>query len=175
MFDVVRGKTKPHAFTWFPTALTAFIAFGLQLEGGAGIGAWPMFVMVFICFAVFLLSLWRGTRDITISDGIMLVISLLALYLWLVVKQPLLSLFLITFSEIMSFGPTIRKSWKDPYSETITLYQVSTVRHALSIVALEKINLLTALYPVAWTLTNLFIAIFLFIRRKQIPRTASKK
>ena len=167
--DIFLGRTKPHAFTWFVVALTAFIAYGLQVEGGAGVGAWPMLVVSLVCVLVFVLSLWKGTKDITKSDVIFLVLSLIALFLWLVVKQPILSILLITASEILSYVPTIRKSWKAPYSETLALYEVSAFRHGLAVFAVEKMNLLTALYPAAWALTNIIITVILILRRKAVP------
>jgi len=131
-----------------------------------------MLVIAIIGVTVFILSLWKGTRDIRISDAILLVLSLIALYLWIVVRQPIWSVLLITSSEILAFVPTIRKSWKDPYSETASLYQISIVRHGLSILALEKINILTALYPAAWAITNAAITLILFIRRKDVGKSS---
>jgi len=168
IWDILKGKTKPHAFTWFVVAVTAFVAYALQLLGGAGVGAWPMLTVAVICIVVFLLSLWRGTRDITKSDIVLFILSLVALFLWLVVKQPVLSVILITVSEVLAFVPTIRKSWSEPYSETLSLYEISAVRHGLSILALQQINLLTALYPAAWSLTNVVISTVLLLRRKRV-------
>jgi hypothetical protein len=170
IFDIVKGKTRPHAFTWFAVSLTAFVAYALQVTGGAGVGAWPMLIIAGVCVLVFLLSLWRGTKDIKISDAILLVLSLVALFLWIVVKQPILSVLLITAAEILSFVPTIRKSWKDPYSETLSLYEISMVRHGLSILALEHINILTALYPAAWAVTNVVITVILIMRRRVLGK-----
>lgn len=128
-----------------------------------------MLVVSLVCVLVFVLSLWKGTKDITKSDVIFLVLSLIALFLWLVVKQPILSILLITASEILSYVPTIRKSWKAPYSETLALYEVSAFRHGLAVFAVEKMNLLTALYPAAWALTNIIITVILILRRKAVP------
>lgn len=167
--DICKGKTKPHAYTWFACTFTAFVAYGLQLIGGAGIGALPMLIIAVICVLVFILSLWRGTKDRTRSDIVFLALCLLALFLWIFAKQPVLSVVLITASEILGFIPTIRKSWKQPYSETLSLYSISMLRHGISLLALEQINLLTALYPAAWTLTNVVITAIVIMRRKQLP------
>lgn len=170
IYDIVKGKTKPHAFTWFVVALTAFVAYGLQVAGGAGVGSWALLSVSGICVLVFLLSLWRGSRDITFSDIVFLILSLVALLLWIVAQEPILSVLLITSAEVLSFFPTIRKSWKDPYSETLSTYQISGFRHGLSIFALQQFNILTVLYPVAWTLTNVAITVILMVRRQQIKK-----
>lgn len=127
-----------------------------------------MLVVAAICALVFVLSLWRGTKDITKSDAIALAASLVGLALWIFIEQPAWSVIVITFSEILSYAPTIRKSWNQPYSETLALYEISMVRHGLSILTLEQVNLLTALYPAAWASTNLVISAILLLRRRRI-------
>ena len=168
ILDIFKRKTTPHAFTWFSVSLTAFVAYGLQIVGGAGVGALPMLAVSVICLFVFILSLFRGTKDIKKFDVVFLLLSLVALFLWLVVKQPVWSVILITLSEIFGYIPTIRKSWHKPYSETLVLYEISAFRHGLAILALEKLNILTVLYPSVWALTNLVITIILLFRRKKV-------
>jgi hypothetical protein len=72
----------------------------------------------------------------------------------------------ITIAEIFGFIPTMRKAWNTPHSETLALYEISAVRHSLVILALEHISIITALYPAAWALMNVLIAIELRVRRK---------
>jgi hypothetical protein len=166
--DIFKKKTQPHIFTWFTVSLTAFVAYALQVRGGAGVGALPMLVVSSICVFVFIVSFKYGTKNITKLDIFFLILSILALFLWLVVNQPILSVVLITVSEIFGYIPTIRKSWNRPYSETLSLYQISFFRHTLAIFALQKLNILTVLYPAAWAVTNLFITVVLISRRNQI-------
>jgi hypothetical protein len=170
VLDIFKGKTKPHSLTWFTVSLIAFIAFGLQVEGGAGVGAWPMLFVALVCVLVFILSLWRGVRDITRSDVILTLASLVAVYLWVVVEQPIISVLLITIAEVLAFVPTIRKSWNAPHTETLSLYQISAVRHGLATIAVEQMNILTVLYPAAWALTNVVIVIILVLRREKLKR-----
>ncbi len=166
--DVLQKKTKPHAFTWFVWTLAGSIAYGLQVVGGAGVGSWALLAACIVCFLIFILSLRIGNKDITLSDFIFLILSLVSLVLWLVAKQPVWSVILATFVEILGFAPTVRKSWNKPWSETLFTYEVCVVRHGISILALQQFNILTLLYPVAWTIANLFFSIFLIIRRRQV-------
>ncbi|MBC7981883.1 hypothetical protein H7X65_02290 [Candidatus Parcubacteria bacterium] len=168
--DIINKKTKPHAFTWFIFTLAGAIAYALQVYGGAGVGSWPLLTAVIICFVIFLLSLRIGKKDITISDIIFLLLSLLALFMWLVVKQPIWSAILATLVEILGFAPTIRKSWNNPYSETLSTYWLSAIRFGISIFALEKLNILTIMYPLAWMTANIIFTIILITRRKQVGK-----
>src|SRR6185369_17828052 len=89
--DIIRKKTKPHAFTWFVWTLAGFIAYGLQVIGGAGVGSWALLAASIVCLLIFILSLRVGGKDISLSDVIFLTLALVALFLWLVVKQPVWS------------------------------------------------------------------------------------
>lgn len=170
IYDIFQKKTQPHVFTWFSVSLTAAVTYALQVLGGAGIGALPALTVSGICILIFLLSLWRGTKDITVSDTVFLILALVGLGLWLFVKQPVLSIIVITCSGVLAYLPTIRKSWKQPYSETVSSYQIAGIRHGLSIFALEKLNLLTVLHPAVWVCINFMIVIMLLLRRKKVPR-----
>ena len=80
----------------------------------------------------------------------------------------------MTLGEIFGYIPTIRKSWNKPYSETLVFYEITSFRHGFSILALEKLNLLTALYPATWALVNVTIAIILILRRRKIRKNSDK-
>jgi len=170
VLDVIKRKTKPHAFTWFVWTLAGSIAYGLQVLGGAGVGSWALLAACITCFIIFLLSLRIGDRDIVYSDVIFLLLSLVSLFLWLVVKQPVWSVILVTLVELLGFVPTVRKSWNKPHTETLFTYEVCVFRHGISIIALQQFNILTLLYPISWTLANLIFTIILIMRRKAIAK-----
>ena len=143
---------------------------GSSGEGGAGVGAWITFAVSAVCIFIFFLCLKYGEKSITISDVVFLILALLSLSLWLFVHQPILSVILIVLTDVLGFAPTIRKSWNKPHSETLFTWAVCVVRHGLGIFALEQFNLLTLLYPIAWTAVNFIFCIFIIVRRKQIKQ-----
>ncbi len=168
--DILKKKTTPHAFTWAVWTLAGFIAYALQVVGGAGVGSWALLAACIVCFVIFILSLRIGSKDITFSDAIFFILALISLFLWLVIKQPVWSVILATAVELLGFVPTIRKSWNKPYSETLFTYEVCIFRHGLSLFALQKFNVLTALYPLAWTAANIIFTVILITRRKVFVR-----
>jgi len=156
--DTLSGKTTPH--------VTA-IAYGLQVSGGAGVGSWVTLVVVIICFFIFILSLRNGKKDITGSDTLFFILSFVALFLWLIAKQPILSVVLVSAIDMLGFVPTIRKSWNKPFSETLFSYELNTFRHGLSLLALQQYSIVTWLYPLTWTAANGLFSFMLVVRRKQ--------
>lgn len=166
--DLVRGKTKPHVFSWLVWTLTTAIIFALQLNAGGGLGSFVTLAVALISLTVFVLSLRRGEKDIKSIDVAFLVLALIAIPLWLVIKQPVLSILILTGIDILGFAPTIRKSWNAPYSETLSTYQITGVRHALSIIALAQYNIVTMLFPGIWVIANVFFSIMLVLRRRRV-------
>lgn len=168
--DIFNGKTKPHAFTFLIWTLSTAVSFFLQIKGGAGPGAWITFAGVLFQLFIFCLCLRHGTKDITKSDIFFLILALLSLFLWLVVDQPVAAIILAVLVEIFGFIPTVRKSWKAPYSETLFTYWIYVIRHAMAVLALSTFNILTVLFPATLVVANLIVALLLVVRRKQVGR-----
>jgi len=168
--DTIKGKTTPHVYTWFIWGFVTAIAFALQVAGGAGVGAWVTLAVVIVSIGIFLFGLRNGKKDITRSDTAFLILSLVALALWLFAKQPVLSVILVSSIDMLGFVPTIRKSWNKPFSETLFTYELSAFRHGLSLFALQQYSIITWLYPATWTIANLLFSIILIVRRRQVKK-----
>jgi hypothetical protein len=166
--DVIKGKTKPHVYSWIIWTLETAIIAALQISAGAGAGAWVSLAVVVLGIFVLILGIRNGKRDITIIDTIFFLLSFVALFLWLVIKQPVLSVILVSTVDILGFVPTIRKSWNKPHSETLFSYELGAFRHGLSILALQQYSIITWLNPVAWAIANILFSAILIIRRKQL-------
>lgn len=167
--DTYAGKTKPHIYSWLLWTVVTAIAFGLQVTGGAGLGSYVTLSASIMCGVVLLLSLrLKGKRDITTSDKIFLLLAFLSLFLWLGAKQPVASTVLTTLTDLLGFVPTIRKSWNNPRSETISFYSINSVRFTMAVISLQSYTIVTALYPVCWLLGNGLFAIMLHMRRRQV-------
>ena len=48
--------------------------------------------------------------------------------------------------------------------------EIKTIRHGLSLLALEQYNIVTWLYPLSWTIANGLFSVMLIIRRKQVGK-----
>jgi hypothetical protein len=165
--DLIKGRTKPHIFSWFIWSIVTAIIFALQVSAGAGLGSLVTLAVAMISLLIFIIGFKKGSKDVKKIDIIFLVLALLAIPLWLIVKQPVVSIILLSTIDMLGFAPTVRKSWQAPYSETLSLYVITTFRHALSIIALENYNIITLLFPSTWVIANALFAIMLIVRRKK--------
>jgi hypothetical protein len=169
--DIVKGKTKPHIYSWFLWCFVTLIAFALQISGGAGTGAFVTLAAALMCIAVIVLGFrYKSRIKIVKIDTFFLILAIIALGLWLIAKQPILSAILTTLVDLLGFAPTIRKSWKRPFTETLSFYYLNSLRFGLAVVALQTYSIVTALYPITWLLGNSLFAVMLLIRQRQVGR-----
>jgi len=168
--DIFAGKTKPHAFSWLVWATLTSIAFFGQLSAGAGPGAWVTATTAVVSFVIFWLALTRGEKDITKSDKIFLGASFFAIIPWLLTKDPLISIILVTVIDFLGFLPTIRKSIKKPYEETLIHYVFAGLKFLLAIIALDNYTLVTWLYPASLVLANWFFIVLLLVQRRKVSK-----
>lgn len=164
--DAVRGKTRPHIFSWFIWSFVTFLVFALQFVAHGGPGTYTTLAAAILCTFIFLLGLKNGKRDITKFDVATFVVSLIATGVWIFAKQPVISTLLLVVINTLATLPTIRKSWQDPHSETLFLWEMAALRNFLGILALSSYSILTWLYPAANVLVNLIETFVLVYRRR---------
>lgn len=169
--DIRSGKTKPHGFSWLVWSLLGFIAGAAQVQGGGGAGAAVTLVTSVICLWIAFISLKKGQVKITVSDWISLVAALITIPIWLITKQPLLSVVLVSAIDIFGFWPTIRKSYRAPQHETLSTHILSTIKHCLSVAAQQHYSLLTVLYPASLAVTTALFTIMLVVHKPKKIRS----
>lgn len=168
IIDTYKKKTRPHVFTWLSVTIVVAIAFFGQIASGAGAGAWSTGITAIIVVIIAVLAVRNKNTEITLSDKIFFTLSLLAIIPWYVTKNPMLSVIMVTIVDACAFIPTLRKTLKDPDSETFATYFINIIRHVLSIVAISTYNLTTVLYPAYLLILNVTItAVILRHRAKK--------
>ena len=167
-FSIAKGKTKPHAFSWFIWGLLTTIAFFAQMAGGAGTGAWVTGFTAALCYAIVVAALFKGEKQITKSDWATFLGALFTLPVWYMTKDPLAAIILITIIDALGFYPTFRKSWHKPHEEMPLAYGLSGLKFLIALFALENFTATTALYPFSLVVMNwIFVAMVLW-RRKAV-------
>lgn len=170
--DIYLGKTKPHFFSWFIWGILTIIVFFIQYYEGGGIGTWVTATTGIITLFIAFFALGNKNNNIVKSDWISFSLALLTLPLWFFTENPLYSLLLIVFIDALGYIPTVRKSWNDPYSETLLHHFISGIKFIPAIVTLENFIFLTYFYPFFLLIANLSFCILLLLRRKKIKNPA---
>jgi hypothetical protein len=159
------ANTKPHAFTWLVWGVVMAIAFFAQLSDKAGAGSWATGLSAAFCLGIGIVALFRGEKHITRGDWIALLVTLLAIPLWVATSDPLWSVLLVTGIDAIAYYPTFRKSYAKPDEELASKYVLTVIRYLFSLLALEHYTVVTSVYQLVSILMEMGIVIMLLWRR----------
>lgn len=168
--DILAQKTKPHAYSWLIWAITYGIATAGVWYGGGGWGAISMSLSVVLQFLVFLFSLRYGTRNITKGDTAVLMLALLTIFIWLQLDNPFLAILLVSIIDGSGYWPSIRKTYAEPWTETLSSWVLFTSSYIFTILSLKEYNFLTLFYIIIITLANITLIAISLARRKVVSR-----
>lgn len=173
--SIFQGKTRPHVFTWIIWGLATGIAFLVTLAEHGGAGAWPIgFSAAVSLFVAVVAYVKRADIRITRMDWMFFIAALAAMPVWWVANDPLWAVMLITLIELLGFGPTMRKAWFQPYSESMSFLAILIVRNMLIIAALGQYSLATVLFPAAAAIACLALIAMMVWRRPLIALSTQK-
>lgn len=166
---MLRGKNRPHLYTWISIFLITAVVAYIQVIGGAGVGAIPTILGVGVDGIILFYCFKFGTKDVVFIDKVCLGISIAGVACYAVLtERPVVSLAVVTAAEVISFLPTFRKTRNDPYSESLPSYYLVMLKLVLILVALQHYNVLTVSYSVLWiTVFVIFLAATYRWRAKQ--------
>lgn len=174
IWNILRGKTRPHIFSWYLWALFNGIAGFAQLSDGGGAGAWVnLSGCAFTLFIAVLATIKNGRKDIVRSDWYALWGAIAAIGIWLITQNPLWSVILITLIDMVAFYPTFRKGWLRPYEDMASVFSLSAIKHIIGIIALQNYTLTTWLFPASLVLTNIVFVAMILWRRSTIKNNAA--
>lgn len=168
LWDVFKGKVKPHPYTWFIWTIVSCIVFFGQLAKGAGVGAIPTAASEIFTLIIFLFSLKYGFKHISKMDHALLIIALLGIIPWILTKDPTISVIIAVSIDLIGFIPTLGKTWKYPKTEAPLLYGMNVLRHILMLFSLQAYNIATMLHSIAMITTNTLMTLFIVRPRKKI-------
>ncbi len=167
IWDILKGHVKPHPYTWMVWTIVSGIVFFGQMAKGAGIGALPTAASEIFTLIIFLFSLKYGFKGINKTDTIFFVFALAGVLLWILTKDPTLSIIIAVTIDVIAFVPTLRKTWEYPSSETPILYSTNILRHILALFSLQTYNIATTLHSIAMIITNSLMTLFITFRKKR--------
>jgi hypothetical protein len=168
--DIFKKKTRPHLYTWLIWIFTQSISVYGMVKGGAGIGSFGLVIATVVVYFTFFLSIRFGTKNITKIDTVLLVLALIAVAILVFTKNVLFATILATATDTIGYIPSIRKSYYEPWSETVSTWLGFTFFNFLAIAALRQYNALTLMYLTAITAANMTIALVCILRRRKVPR-----
>jgi len=168
LWDVFKGRTRPHAYTWLIWVITQGTAAAGIWHGGGGVGTIGFVSGTILVLIVFLLSFKHGTNNITKSDTLILSLAFLAIFVWWLLKSPIAAVIMVSIIDILGYIPSYRKTFDEPWSETALTWFGFVVGNIFGILAMREYNLLTLTYIITITVANILMVMLCLIRRKQL-------
>ncbi|OZB13225.1 MAG: hypothetical protein B7X53_16565 [Hyphomonas sp. 34-62-18] len=170
--SILRDETRPHVFSWMIWGAGTFVVALAQFSGGAGVGAWTIAVSGIITVLIAALALYKAAdARFRRSDWMFLILAMSALPLWYYTDSPLSAVIILTAVDLLGFGPSISKAYKDPYGENALFFVLGALRNGLVIGALQYYSWTTALFPAAVGAACLLFAGLILLRRMALARS----
>jgi hypothetical protein len=164
--SVYRKETRPHVFSWLNWGLVVAIGAYAQFELGGGLSAWGLVFVSTACFAFAVWALFVGEKHITRSDWITFCCALAVIGLWRLTENPSLAIMLVVAIDMLSYWPTIRKSWNDPWGEPPASYFWAGLRYFFLLFAVPQPTLSNMAYLFWLMSTDWAFAAYVLIRRQ---------
>jgi hypothetical protein len=168
--DLFAGKTKPHLYTWLVWGVTQGTASVALIKGGGNFAAISVILGAILVLSIFVLSFKYGTKNITKSDTIVLVLALLAIVVWWQLDSALIAVLMVSAIDGIGYIPTFRKTWSDPLSETPVFWLLMALAMIITIISSGEYNLLTVTYVAVLGVCNATVLGITVFRRKSIAR-----
>lgn len=167
--DTLRGSVRPHVFSWVIWGATTVVVFVAAVQSGGGLGAWVIGLSGTLTLCVAALA-WIRRADVSITrlDWCFLLGAASSLPLWYVTSSPLWAVVVLTTVDLLGFGPTIRKAWAQPHSESMGFYAMFVLRNLLVLAALEQYSPATWLFPVSIAAACALLVALIGLRRRRL-------
>lgn len=170
LYSIYKKETKPHFFTWFNFGLIVGIGTFTQFQLDGGYSIWVLGVVSFTCFFIAAISLFVGEKNITKSDWFAFIAALTAIPVWQATDDPMLAILIIIAIDILTYYPTIRKSWLSPWDEPPKSYFWAGLRYFLALFAITEPSFQTLCYPFFLMASDWGFALYLLWRRRVLSK-----
>ena len=167
--SILKDEIQPHVFSWVIWGTTTFVVFLAQLEDDGGAGAWAIGVSGVITIFIALLAYWkRADVTITKTDWAFFIAAMSSLLFWFLTSTPLWAVVILTAVDVFGFGPTVRKAYAFPYSESLLFFALVAARNLIVIMALAHYSVTTVLFPAVVATACILLIVMMLYRRRVV-------
>lgn len=120
--DILRYQTKPERTSWLIWTLEYAVLCGAQIDKGARAAAWLAGLQLAGVVVVYGLSLKYGVGEFDRRNQLLLACTVAALAAWLFTSSASIAICILITVETIGVFLTIVKAYKQPGSETLTMW-----------------------------------------------------
>ena len=174
LWQMYNGKSEPHPIAWLGFGFLTGVGFAIQVQKGAGAGAWVMGWTAGFCFLIGFASLYKTRWHFDRWDWTALVAGVGLFLIYLVSKNlswgPYVSAVLATTADLVLYIPIFKNTWMLPRKENATAYGLNSLKFVPSLFAMGEYSVETCLYPSTMIVINASVVFFLLWRRNRLTR-----
>jgi hypothetical protein len=152
IWSCVKGATRPSRASWWIWTLVGAMTCASYYSAGARSSAWITLSYALGPLVIAIVSVRRGSGGFSGFDGVCVIAALAAALLWWGTGSPVVALVLLMVADTLGLLPTIRKTWKDPASESRLPWVLWLVSNSLNLLAVQEWNFAQTFYPLVWVL-----------------------
>ncbi len=172
---ILKGRTKPHQFSWLVfVIMNGIVFFSQYLAGGRGS------VLVSLTFfigsmLILLFSLKYGVRDSSKWDRMLFVSALCTIVVWVVTKNNEIAIWLTLVIDLIATAMIVLKVRSEPYSEDPYPWTVAAVAYIFSCLTLVHTPL-NILYvrPLYGLVGDALLVAYIYYRRGRTIKNPSQ-
>jgi hypothetical protein len=170
--DILRGTTRPHRGAWLVWSALGASVFASQRADGATWSLAMVGVQTILTTTVLFLSLGRGTGGVGRYELVLMSAAGLGIVGWLVFEDPAVATSFVVAADLAGAALMTPKTWREPWSETLSTYVLASVAGVLSAAAVGALDPSLVLYPAYFAIVNAALALLIWSRRRSLPGTA---
>lgn len=176
--NTIAGRTKPNKITFLLWSAAPIIGAAAAFSKGAGWAALPVFMAGFCPLLIFVSSFFnkKSYWKLKTLDYVCGILSVMALILWLITKEPIVAIIFAITSDVLAALPTLIKSYKFPETETGVAYLTGLFNALTSFFAIKTWNPIEYVFPIYLVIicTLLSLAIYRFKIKSIVTKRATR-
>lgn len=164
---MLRGKAKPNRVTWLLWSFAPLISAAAAFSNGESWSVLPILLaglnpLLIVIFSFFVKgAYWKISK----LDYLCGALSLIALVLWLITKDPVLAVFFAIMSDALAGLPTLIKAWKDPESESPMIFILGIIASLSAYFTANAISFTNLGFQTYLIILNIAILLGIFSKR----------
>jgi hypothetical protein len=170
--DTVSGATRPHRGTWLIWGVLAVVACASQRADGA---SWSLALtgsQAVLTALVFVLAIRHGEGGLTRIDLSLMSVASAGVVGWLITHDPVIAVACVIVADVAAAAMMTPKAYRDPHSETLTMFALASVAGALAAGAVGAPDVSLLVYPAYYCVVNGSMALLIFCWRGRESRTS---
>lgn len=166
--SVLKGNARPNLVSWLIWSFAPFVGVFLQLKVGAGWSAVGVFMAGFAPLLVVIFSFLKRNAfwKIKFFDLLCGFFSITALIIYIATSNLWISILFAIMSDLLAYFPTFVKSWKNPETETSSVYIGGIINNIFALLIIKNWIFTVYSFPIYLILANLVEISFIY--RKKI-------